>query len=177
MNDLPMENRRYLSSLILVLIFSIGGFLAMIPSAKALSFDHEIGSNLSPQRIWELLTQALSGDHSSGLWPTSYSTISGDVVNGGNVTEVVFGWSKIQYRLSDVTLEKRLTYSPQAGQALVGRSHIELYGRPDGGTTIHWFGNYEVSPLSPRGVVLRFYEQVFFYSFERNLRRITSRET
>lgn len=146
--------------------------MSMASSAKALSFDQRVQSELPPTRVWELLTAALSGDEKNGLWPTRYSTISGQVVEGGQITEVVFGWSKIRYRLSNVVAGKRLTYSPLPGEPMVGRSHIEVQESLGGGSVIHWFGTYEVSALSPRGIVLRLYEQLFFHSFERNLRRI-----
>jgi len=156
--------------------------LALLPkTAQALTFDHKIETQLSSTQLWDLLTTALSGNMDSGFWPTRYSTISGQVEENGTVTEVVFGSSTVRYRLSNVIPGQRLTYSPLPGEAMQGISHIEVSPLPgtdpakvESGSLLHWYGSYQVSSLSPIGLTIRLYEQLFFRALSSNLEKLAA---
>jgi hypothetical protein len=157
--------------------------LALLPkTAQALTFDHKIETSLSTTQLWDLLSAALSGDMTNGFWPTRYSTISGQVEENGLVTEVVFGSSTVKYRLSNVVPGHRLTYSPLPGEAMQGLSHIEVTAlsatgpaTSESGSQLHWYGSYEVSSLSPVGLTIRLYEQLFFRALSSNLEKLATR--
>lgn len=157
--------------------------LALLPkTAQALTFDHKIETQMSSVQLWDLLTTALSGNMTNGFWPTRYSTISGQVEENGMVTEVVFGSSMVKYRLSNVIPGQRLTYSPLPGEAMQGISHIEVSSlpakdspNPESGSLLHWYGSYEVSALSPIGLTIRLYEQLFFRALSRNLEKLATK--
>ena len=149
--------------------------------AKALQFEHSIETTLPPQKLWSLLTEALSGVTDNGFWPTRYSTIAGQVKENGIVTEMVFGSSRVTYRLTDIISGVRLTYTPLPGEAMQGQSHIEVLPPSGGesgteakGSTLHWYGTYEVSSFSPIGLTIRLYEQLFFRALKKNLEMIAA---
>jgi hypothetical protein len=149
--------------------------------AKALEFEHSIETTLPPQKLWSLLTEALSGVTDNGFWPTRYSTISGQVEENGIVTEMVFGSSRVTYRLTNVIPGTRLTYTPLPGEAMQGQSHIEVLPPSGGesgtevqGSTLHWYGTYEVSSFSPIGLTIRLYEQLFFRALRKNLAKVAA---
>jgi hypothetical protein len=156
--------------------------LALVPkAAQALTFDHKIETTLPSGQLWDLLTAALGGNMTNGFWPTRYSTISGSVEENGIVTEVVFGSSTVKYRLSNLIPGERLTYSPLPGEAMQGRSHIEISplaeqgpGNGEVGSVLHWYGSYEVSSFSPVGLTIRLYEQLFFRALSGNLDRLST---
>jgi hypothetical protein len=145
--------------------------LLVASPAAALEFQQRLPTSLPPARLWSYLADALRGDDTHGLWPRRYSTIRGDLVEGGELEEVVFGTTTIRYRISNLRPGRGFTYAPVEGQALRGRSSIEIEDAA-GGSVLSWQGRYEIAPWSPRRLPFRLYEALFFDGLRRRLKAL-----
>jgi hypothetical protein len=161
---------RKLAMKLRAIVHGLQALLVAAPAA-ALEFQHCLPTSLPPARLWSYLAAALRGEDTQGLWPRRYSTIRGELVEGGELEEVVFGATTIRYRISNLRPGRGFSYAPVEGQPLRGRSSIEIEDAARG-SVLNWQGRYDIAPWSPRRLPFRLYEALFFDSLRRRLKAL-----
>lgn len=156
------------------LVHGLQGLLIAAPAA-ALEFQQRLPTSLPPSHLWSYLADALRGEDRHGLWPRRYSTIRGELVEGGELEEVIFGTTTIRFRISNLRPGHGFTYEPVEGQTLRGRSSIEIEDAADG-SVLSWQGRYDIAPWSPQRLSFRLYEALFFDSLRRRLKALETTE-
>jgi uncharacterized protein YndB with AHSA1/START domain len=149
-----------------------------------ITFDYQIATSLSPNRLWELLAEAFRDSDQSPLWPRHLERMrSAEVRIGAPVqsTYLMLGGrqSTVHYRLADVQPGRLLRYATEPGHPLRGGGTVEVIPN-DSGSRLRWQGAYTVS-LAPRSLAAASFTKLvfvprFFSALESSLRAIERRE-
>ncbi|MBQ49610.1 MAG: hypothetical protein CMP10_19680 [Zetaproteobacteria bacterium] len=152
--------RKYLATVLMLLL---------VPAQLlALEFSEKIVVKVPPAVLWEIITKALEGKD-NGVWPDSYSSVSGEFKEGGKVTETFsINGLTIDYEIDQITEGQKLRYRPRPGAPMTGESFIQILPHHKN-SELYWHGRYEVSNFSFIGIGIRIYEVLFFQQLRKNL--------
>ena len=150
-----------------------------------ITFDHEIATSLSPDRLWELLAQAFRNSDESPIWPRALERVrSEEVVAGASVSATyhtpVGPDSEVTYRFAEVEPGRRLRYASEPDHPMRGGGAVEIES-VEGGSLLRWTGGYQLSwrpqSLAAAAFTRLYFEGRFFTALEANLRRLETLES
>lgn len=149
-----------------------------------IEFDRSLTTELSADRLWELLEGAFRDPSTSPFWPVDLEETEPVEVREGNPITATYKIGPVRVRPSyyfvDVEPPRSLSYQSDADHPLDGGATVRIEpGRH--AATLHWTGTYRTRrhPMSPLAYlfVRLYFLDAFFGRLQANLDELASTDS